>query len=304
MSASDQTRLAVLASRLSVAVAVVLVVAKAAAWSLTDSVSILASLADSSMDALVSIVNLLALRYALSPADDDHRFGHGKAEAIAAVSQAAFIVGSSLILVFHCVERITTPEKHAQLSHSDIGIGVMLLSMVLTMALVTVQGAAVKRSGSTVVQADRLHYLSDLLTNASVLVALVLARFGFVQADVIIGLAVAAYLCYGAIRIGYPAMQMLMDHELPSELANAFVEIARSHPNVVGVHDIRTRQSGLTYVVQLHLEMDPLTTLEHAHTISDEVETMIVSRYPNTDIIIHQDPAGLYERRLLTAEAH
>jgi ferrous-iron efflux pump FieF len=304
MPTSDHTRLAILASRLSVAVAVVLIVAKAAAWSLTDSVSILASLADSSMDALVSIVNLLALRYALSPADNDHRFGHGKAEAIAAVSQAAFIVGSSLILVFHCVERITTPDKHAQLSHSDVGIAVMLFSIVLTMALVAVQGTAVKRSGSAVVKADRLHYLSDLLTNVSVLVALGLARFGFVQADVIIGLGVAAYLCYGAIRIGHPAMQMLMDHELPPELAEAFVEIARSHPNVVGVHDIRTRQSGLTYVVQLHLEMDPLTTLEHAHAISDEVERMIMSRYPNTDIIIHQDPAGLYERRLISAEAN
>lgn len=303
MPTSDQNRLAVLASRLSVAVAIVLVVAKAVAWSLTDSVSILASLADSSMDAMVSVVNLLALRYALSPADDDHRFGHGKAEAIAAVSQAAFIVGSSLILVFHCVERITSPEKHAQLSHSDVGIAVMLFSIVLTLALVAVQGAAVKRSGSAVVQADRLHYLSDLLTNVSVLVALALAKFGFVQADVIIGLGVAAYLCYGAIRIGHPAMQMLMDHELSPELVGQFVEIARSHPDVVGVHDIRTRQSGTTYVVQLHLDMDPQTTLAHAHAIADEVEEMIVSRYPNADIIIHQDPAGLHERRQLTARA-
>jgi ferrous-iron efflux pump FieF len=296
MPTSEQNRLALLASRLSVAVAVILIVAKAMAWSVTDSVSILASLADSSMDALVSIVNLMALRYALSPADDDHRFGHGKAEAIAAVSQAAFIVGSSLILVFHCVERFASPEQHAQLSHSDAGIAVMLFSMALTLALVAVQGVAVKRSGSAVVKADRLHYLSDLLTNVSVLVALVLARFGLVQADVIIGLAVAAYLCFGAIRIGQPAMQMLMDHELPAELSSAFVAIARRHPKVVGVHDIRTRQSGLTYVVQLHLEMNPATSLAEAHAISDEVEEMIASQYPNTDIIIHLDPAGLYER--------
>lgn len=299
MAVSEQTRFAILASRLSVAVAVILIVVKAVAWSLTDSVSILASLADSSMDALVSIVNLLALHYALSPADDDHRFGHGKAEAIAAVAQAAFIVGSSLILVFHCVERISSPESHT-LSHTGTGITVMLFSIALTAALVAVQSVALKRSGSMVVRADRLHYLSDLLTNLSVVVALGLARFGFGEADVMIGLAIAAYLCYGAIRIGYPAMQMLMDHELPAELVSALLEIARNHPDVVGVHDVRTRQSGATYVVQLHLEMAPATTLAHAHAISDEVEKMIVSRYPNTDIIIHQDPAGLHERRLTT----
>jgi len=302
MPISEHTSLVLFASRLSVAVAFILIISKAVAWSLTDSVAILASLADSSMDALVSIVNLLALRYALSPADDDHRFGHGKAESIAAVAQAAFIVGSSLILFFHCVERITSPER-IQMSHNDVGVTVMLFSMALTFALVMVQGAALKRSGSAVVQADRLHYLSDLLTNASVLVALGLARYGFVQADVIIGLAVAGYLCFGAIRIGYPALQMLMDHELPAELSSKFVEIARSHPKVVGVHDIRTRQSGMTYVVQLHLEMDPDTSLEQAHAISDDVEKMIASHYPNTDIIIHQDPAGLHERRYTLARA-
>lgn len=303
MVASQQTRLALIASRLSVAVAAILILAKTVAWSLTDSVSILASLADSSMDALVSVVNLLALRYALSPADDDHRFGHGKAEAMAAVVQAAFIAGSSLILVFHCIERISSPESH-HLSHTGMGVAVMLFSIALTAALVVVQSIAVKRSGSMVVRADRLHYVSDILTNLSVLVALGLARAGYGQADVVIGLAISAYLCYGAIRIGYPAMQMLMDHELPAELVAAFVDVARSHPKVVGVHDIRTRQSGATYVVQLHLEMEPTTTLEQAHAISDEVEDMIMSRYPNTDIIIHLDPAGLYERRLETQRAH
>jgi len=303
MPTSENTRLALLASRLAVAVAVTLIVAKAVAWSLTDSVAILASLADSSMDALVSFVNLLALRYALSPADKDHRFGHGKAESIAAIAQAAFILGSSLILVFHCIERITASE-HREVSHSDAGIVVMLFSIVLTAVLVIVQGVAVKRSGSAVIQADRLHYVSDLLTNFSVLVALCLTRYGFMQADIIIGLAVAGYLCFGAVRIGYPALQMLMDHELPETLSHAFVEIARSHPAVVGVHDIRTRQSGMTYVVQLHLEMDPATSLERAHTISDEVEEMIATQYPNTDIIIHQDPAGLHERRHTLEHAH
>jgi len=303
MPTFEHSRLALLAGRLAVAVAVILIIAKAVAWSLTDSVAILASFADSSMDALVSIVNLLALRYALSPADKDHRFGHGKAESIAAIAQAAFILGSSLILVFHCIERITSPE-HPQVSHSDAGIVVMLFSMVLTAVLVMVQGVAVKRSGSAVIQADRLHYVSDLLTNFSVVVALSLTRYGFMEADIIIGLAVAGYLCFGAVRIGYPALQMLMDHELPETLSHAFIEIARSHPAVLGVHDIRTRQSGMTYVVQLHLEMDPATSLERAHTISDEVEEMIATQYPNTDIIIHQDPAGLHERRHTLEPAH
>lgn len=291
------TRLALIASYLSVAVALVLIIAKAVAWTLTDSVSILASLADSSMDALASIINLLAIRYALKPADDDHRFGHGKAEAIAAVSQAAFIVGSSLILVFHCVERIAAPE-HVHLSNTNAGMAVMLLSIVLTVALVLVQRVAIKRSGSAVVRADQLHYVSDILTNLSILAALALAKYGFVQADVIIGLAVAAYICYGALRIGYPALQTLMDRELPPALVKELVATAASHPKVCGVHDIRTRQSGAIFVVQLHIEMDPATPLLTAHAISDEVEAMITARYPNTDIIIHQDPAGLYERGL------
>lgn len=291
------TRLALIASYLSVAVALVLIIAKAVAWTLTDSVSILASLADSSMDALASIINLLAIRYALKPADDDHRFGHGKAEAIAAVSQAAFIVGSSLILVFHCVERIAAPE-HVHLSNTNAGMAVMLLSIVLTVALVLVQRVAIKRSGSAVVRADQLHYVSDILTNLSIFAALALAKYGFVQADVIIGLAVAAYICYGALRIGYPALQTLMDRELPPALVKELVATAASHPKVCGVHDIRTRQSGAIFVVQLHIEMDPATPLLTAHAISDEVEAMITARYPNTDIIIHQDPAGLYERGL------
>lgn len=291
------TRLALIASYLSVAVALVLIIAKAVAWTLTDSVSILASLADSSMDALASIINLLAIRYALKPADDDHRFGHGKAEAIAAVSQAAFIVGSSLILVFHCVERIAAPE-HVHLSNTNAGMAVMLLSIVLTVSLVLVQRVAIKRSGSAVVRADQLHYVSDILTNLSILAALALAKYGFVQADVIIGLAVAAYICYGALRIGYPALQTLMDRELPPALVKELVATAASHPKVCGVHDIRTRQSGAIFVVQLHIEMDPATPLLTAHAISDEVEAMITARYPNTDIIIHQDPAGLYERGL------
>jgi len=296
---SDQSglSLALFASRLSVAVAVTLIIAKSAAWVVTDSVAILASLADSSMDALASIINLLALRYAMKPADHDHRFGHGKAEAIAAIAQAAFIVGSSLILLVHCIERIMAPER-AHVMNTDVGLAVMLLSITLTLILVLVQRAAIRKSGSAIVQADQLHYFSDLLTNLSILVALALAHAGFLQADVYIGLAVAAYICYGAIKIGYPALQALMDRELPKDIVEAMLAIARSHPGVVGVHDIRTRQSGLLYVVQLHIEMDPSTPLSVAHSISDDVEDSIMQRYPNADIIIHQDPAGCYERRL------
>ena len=296
MSAPTGSNFALFASRLSVVVAVTLIIAKSAAWVVTDSVSILASLADSSMDALASVINLLALRYALKPADADHRFGHGKAEAIAAVAQAAFIVGSSLILVVHCVERFLAPER-VHVMNTDIGLAVMVFSIVLTAILVLVQRVAIRKSGSSVVKADQLHYISDLLTNLSILGALALAHAGFLQADVYIGLGVAAYICYGAIKIGYPALQALMDRELPREIVDSMLDIARSHPGVSGVHDIRTRQSGLLYVVQLHLEMDPATPLSLAHRISDEVETSIMQRYPNADIIIHQDPAGLYERR-------
>ena len=297
MTDNSGSRLALFASRMSVAVAFTLIIAKVGAWVATDSVSILASLADSSMDALASIINLLALKYALKPADKDHRFGHGKAEAIAAVAQAAFIVGSSVILFVQCSDRIISPQ-HARVDNPDVGLAVMLLSIVLTAILVLVQRAAIKRSGSALVQADQMHYLSDLLTNFSILAALGLAKFGLAQADVVIGLGVAAYICYGAIHIGYPALQTLMDRELPPELVKQLASIAKSHPGVTGVHDIRTRQSGLIYVVQLHIEMNPSTTLAVAHDISDEVEAMITAKFPNTDIIIHQDPAGVDERRL------
>lgn len=261
--------------------------AKGVAWLNTGSVSLLASLIDSLMDAVASTINLVAVRFALQPADEEHRFGHGKAEALAGLAQAAFICGSALLLLSEAVGRLLDPQP---LAHVPLGIWVMAFSIVATMVLLAVQRYAIRHTESVAIRADALHYFTDLLTNLSVIVALLLSVAGFSRADAIFGLAIGAYILYSAISIAWESVHHLMDRELPEEEQQRIADIALEHPEVRAVHDLRTRQSGQTRFIQLHIEMDGKMTLSRAHAIGDEVIRRLRKAMPGADIIIHQDP--------------
>ncbi len=267
-----------------------LVAAKLAVWLLTGSVSLLASLVDSMMDVMASAVNLVAVRWSLMPPDEEHRFGHGKAESLAGLGQAAFIAASALFIVFNAADRFVNPRP---LEHLGIGVGVMLFSMLATLLLIGLQRFVIKRTGSVAIRADSLHYLSDLLTNAGILVALGLALGGWLWADPLIGLAVAAYIFWSALRIGTEAVHMLMDRELPAGEQQRILAIAGRAPEIVGVHDLRTRQAGAVRFIQLHLELPPALPLLRTHAIAEQVAAELRAEFPGADVMIHQDPAGL-----------
>jgi ferrous-iron efflux pump FieF len=277
----------------SVTVAVVLVAVKFFAWITTDSVAILATLVDSLLDALASLFTLIAVRHSLSPADREHRFGHGKAEALAALAQAAFICGSSVLLLFEAFHRLLQPQI---ISKSEVGIWVMVFSVVVTVALVAFQLFVVKRSGSLAISADSIHYRGDVLVNLAVIVALLSNRwFDNTFIDPLFGAAIALYILYSAWQIVSGALDMLMDRELPLEERQRIREIAIAHPEVSDIHDLRTRRSGQTVFIQLHLELDPKMQLMQSHTIADAVEMELHAAFDSAEVIIHQDPAGLDE---------
>ena len=297
----DKARLLKTATYASVFTAVVLIVAKSAAWLLTGSVSILASLMDSIMDSLASLINLFAVRYSLQPADAEHRFGHGKAEPLAGLAQAAFIGGSAIFLVLHAVDRLRFPHE---LEDMTVGVLVMLFAMVMTFGLLMLQRYVIRKTGSTAIRADALHYASDLLTNASTIVALYLSSLGWSWADPVFAMGIALYIFYSAFHIGFEAFELLMDRELSSEVQAQIRAIALGHPGVYGVHDLRTRRSGQTTFVQMHLELDQTLPLEQAHAIGDAVEADIDTFLPEAEIIIHHDPVNVAQLSLDTDEIH
>jgi len=283
----DRAALLKLASGASVVTAAVLIVAKLAAYAVTGSVSLLASLVDSVMDSFASLINLFAIRYSLQPPDAQHRFGHGKAEPLAGLAQAAFIAGSAIFLVFHAIDRLRF--RH-ELEQVGIGVVVMAVAIVLTLVLLAIQRYVIRRTGSTAIRADSLHYLTDLLTNLSVLLALYLSTLGWTWADPVFAIGVAVYIFYSAFQIGHEAFQQLMDRQLPDEILQQIRAAATRHPEVTGTHELRTRQAGHTRFVQLHLELDEDMSLKRAHAIADQVEAEILSFLPGAEVIIHQDP--------------
>ncbi|MDP6563915.1 MAG: cation diffusion facilitator family transporter [Alphaproteobacteria bacterium] len=286
-------RLMRIASYASVAVASLLIVAKLLVWFVTDSVAILSSLMDSVLDVGASAINMYAIAHALMPADREHRFGHGKAEALAGLAQAAFIGGSALFLVAEAGQRLVEPRP---ISRDEIGIAVMVFSLALTGGLVLFQLYVVRRTGSVAISADSMHYRADILANLGVILALVLAgRYGWLYADPLIALAVAAYIVQGAWQVGRVALDQLMDRELPEADRARIRDIALSHPMVEDVHDLRTRSSGSQSFIQLHLELDGDLSLHRAHDIADSVELRIGQAFPAAEVIIHQDPAGIEE---------
>jgi len=279
----------------STAVALFLIVMKTGAWLLTDSVSVMSSLLDSLLDVAASMVNLLAVRHALTPADREHRFGHGKAEPLAGLAQAAFVAGSAVLLSLEAIHRFSSPQP---VSHGELGIAVMVLSIVCTGGLVLYQRYVVRVTGSVAVGADSLHYRGDVFLNGSVIVSIILSTsLGWVVVDPLFGLLIAGYILYSAWMIVRASLDRLMDRELPDSDRIRIREIALRHPHVTAVHDLRTRSSGLDVFIQIHLEMDGAMTLQRSHEIADSVERDILTAFPQAEVMIHQDPAGIEEPR-------
>lgn len=286
-TSTEHARLLRLATRASVGVASILIIGKAIAWWFSGSVSMLAGLTDSLLDGVTSLLNLLAVHYALRPADDDHRYGHGKAESLAGMAQALFIAGSAVLIAFQAYQRLQHPEP---VGAPWLSIAVIVMSLVLTVALLAVQHRVIRETGSNAVRADSLHYRSDLLLNGSILLALVLAAFGWHQVDAWFGLAIALYILWSAIQIARESFAVLMDEELPADVSQHMLELACSVPGVLGAHDLRTRISGNHWFVQLHLELPGELSLSVAHGISDQTADAIHQAYPRAEVLVHADP--------------
>lgn len=284
----DKARLIRLATYASVATAVTLILAKLVAWFISDSVSILATLVDSSLDVLASVVNLIAVHHALQPADREHRFGHGKAEALAGLGQSMFIAGSAGILLLQGISRLINPQPLEK--GFELGLGVMVFSIVATLALISFQRYVIRRTDSTAIKADALHYKTDLLVNGSVIVALVLTFYGWDFIDPLFAIAIALFILYSAWSIVREAIDLLMDHELPDEERQKIRNVIMNHPQAIGLHDLRTRRSGTTIFVQLHLELDETLSLKQAHAIADELEHKVADLFDDAEVIIHEDP--------------
>ncbi|MGA9797182.1 MAG: cation diffusion facilitator family transporter [Rhizomicrobium sp.] len=279
------------AALVSVCVSVVLIAIKFAAYLLSHSVSVLAALADSGLDLLTSTLNLVAIRSALTPADAEHRFGHGKAEPLAGLVQGAFIAASALFLVVQSISRFIEPEP---VERGSVALAAMIVSLFAAIGIVIYQRRVVAQTGSIAISADALQFLGDVGTTAGVIVAIVLsAGLKWEKADPIIALIVACALVWSAWGVFRQSYDQLMDRELVDADRERIKAIVRAHPQVLSLHDLRTRAAGIHAFIQFHIELDPQMNLLRAHEVSDAVESELRAAFPHAEVIIHQDPAGL-----------
>jgi len=286
----ERASLTTRAALASVAVALLLLVLKIYAVMATGSVAMLGSLADTGLDLIASLVTLFAVRVAAAPADREHRFGHGKAEALAALCQVVLISISAVGIGWQAIGRLIQGEGTA---NAEYGIAVSAVAILATLALVAYQRSVVRRTGSVAIRTDAVHYQSDLLLNFSVIVALVLDQyFGFTGADPLFGLAIALWLIWGAWRASSQALDQLMDREWPEEKRMRFLAIASSRPEATGIHDLRTRSSGSHDFAQFHIWVDPGMTVAAAHDVVEAIESDLEAEFPGCEVLIHLDPEG------------
>lgn len=283
----------------SVSVALLLVGLKVwAAWS-TGSTAMLGSLADTALDLVASLATLLGVWVAAQPADEKHRFGHGKAEALAAMFQVVLIAISALGLAFRAIDQWIAGSRP---EGAESGIAVSIVAMLATLALLAWQRHVIRRTGSLAIATDHVHYQSDLLLNLAVIAALALDRYvGVAGADPLFGLAIALWLGWGAWGASQQAVDQLMDHEWPEEKKARFLEVVARHPELKGLHDLRTRTSGNRDFVQFHVSIDPDMTVRAAHQVMDEIEAKLAAEFPGVEILIHPDPEGLVNETGLAA---
>ena len=279
----------------SVAVATLLGLLKLFGVVATGSVSLLASLADSGLDLVASLITLGAVAWASQPADEDHRFGHGKAEALAALAQGGLMLGSMAVIAWDAAVRLADPVTPRQ---PEIGMAVSLTAIVVTLGLLAVQRRAIARSRSVAIVADRLHYRADLGVNLAVVVALGLEFLGLARgADAVFGLGIAAYVGVSGARAGRAAVDLLMDKEWPESERQRLLALAAEHPLVRGVHDLRTRGMGLHHFAQFHIWVDRDMTVGAAHEVVDSVEALVRVAFPGVGVLVHVDPSGHHDQR-------
>jgi ferrous-iron efflux pump FieF len=284
-----------LAGYASVIVALLLIALKVWAWLATGSVALLSSLADSMLDLVASGITLFAVKVAVSPADREHRFGHGKSEGIASLIQALIITSSAVYVAFEAVRRLIAPRA---VENPQLGLGVMLCSLVLTISLVTFQRFVVRRTASMAVAADSVHYRADIMTNVAVITAIFVSSFwGLHIADPLLGLLVVALILWSVRDIAKAALDVLLDRELPDGDRKRISEIAYSHPEVRGVHDLRTRSSGAVQFIQFHLELDSSMSLAKVHEVSHAIELEVMASFPAAEVLIHVDAYGFPDPR-------
>ena len=285
------------ATQATLTVAALLVIVKLAGWLVTGSMALLASAIDALVDTGASIVTFLGVRYAQRPPDRDHRFGHGKSEAIAAFTQSTFLAGAACVLAFQSVERLVFP---VELDALEIGVWLIAGSLLAACGMVAMQTWAVRKTGSTAIAADRAHYLADIALNAAVLLALGVTRWtGWTRADPAFALAISAYMLRNAYAIAQDALEQLLDRELPSEDRSRIKDAVRACAGVRDIHDLRTRFSGDRTFVEYHLEVDPGATVDIGHAIGDATETAVQKLLPGTvEATAHIEPHGIADRRL------
>lgn len=286
----DSRRLTRLATYASVSVALTLILVKLVGWWLTGSVSILASLLDSTLDVVASVMILFAVRFAQVPADSEHRFGHGKAEPLAALAQSIFIAGSAFYLLVYAVDRLIHPESIDQV---PIGIWIMVFSMLLTSFLVLFQRYVVRQTQSTAIKSDSLHYITDIAANGLVAVGLVVTLWRFEWIDAVLAIFIALFIGWSALKLAKESANQLLDIELPEEMREQIQQIILAHKAVEGFNDLRTYRSGPNMFIQVDLELDDRMPLVHAHHIAEEVTQQIQEAFPQADVLIHQEPVSL-----------
>jgi ferrous-iron efflux pump FieF len=289
---SNDAKLTQSAALFSVVIAAILIVSKGIAWINTDASSILASFADSSLDILVSLVNFFAIRFAFSPADKEHPFGHGKAESLAALMQSAFISGSAFVLLLHASERLINPQPMVSW---HLATWIMSISLVLTIILVLYQRWVYSKTGSLAVKADSAHYFGDILATIAVIVALLGAQWNIVWLDPAVAVLIVIALLKSAFGIAKEALDMLMDHALDPDVVEAIEKIASDNILILGCHDIKTRQSGNTQFIQVHLDFAKDVSLYHAHSQGEWLVEQLLKQYPRADVLIHHDPIDLVD---------
>lgn len=283
-------RLMRLATYASVTMAITLLIGKTVAWWVSDSLAMLSSLTDSLFDVVTSVINMMALRYALKPADDDHRFGHTSIEDIAGLAQFAFINAAMLIIVLQSIERLFNPQP---MEHETIGILVSIAAMGFTTVLVLFQTMVAKRTGSLIIAADRLHYVGDIAFNLGVLLALVLtATLGLSWADPAMAILIAIVILWSTRDIGIRAFNNLMDTEMPQTEKEKIIQIVAGIPEIRNVHKVKTRYSGTKAFIQMHAEIDGNLSFTAAHDIVDRLEHALEEAFPGAEVIIHPDPIG------------
>ena len=280
----------------SLSLATLLAVLKLVAALATGSLAVLSSLIDSMADIVASAITFVAVQISQQPPDRSHRFGHGKAESLSAMTQAALVAGSAVFVLVDAVRRFGDPQP---LRSTGLGIAVMAFAIVATLVLVWFQRHVVKVTGSKAINADSVHYRADLLTNLTIIASLVITQqLGWLWLDAAMGAAVALYLGWHAYGIGNDAVRVLMDHELPATTRQRIKDIVLAHPEVQGLHDLRTREAGATQFIELHLEIDGKMTVAAAHDVTDAIEAELFAELPTAEVILHQEPAGLEDARL------